>query len=85
MAGFPDNNASQGSVATNARCSEIFNIHLTKKIPRNLPMKKTFYLKWLRFDRILVMSLWPQFFGPTREQFVKGITKTKIMPLNLSY
>ena len=30
----------QGSVATYARCSGIFNIHLTTNLPRNLPVKK---------------------------------------------
>ena len=34
-----DNNVSQGSVATHARCGEIFNIRLTANLPRNLPVK----------------------------------------------
>jgi len=33
-------NVSRGSVATYARCDEIFNILLTANLPRNLPMKK---------------------------------------------
>ena len=36
---FADNNVSQGSVATYARCDGIFNIHLTVNLPRNLPVK----------------------------------------------
>ena len=57
MACFADVNVSQGSVA---RCRGIFNIDLTKNLPRNLPVKK---LDRLRFDRIMVMSLW-HFFDP---------------------
>jgi len=54
MACFADNNVSQGSVATHARCGGIFNIHLTTNLPINLPVKNRF-----GFDRI--MSLWPTF------------------------
>jgi len=36
-----------------------FNIHLTINLPRNLLMK--FFLNRFRFDRIVVMSLWPHF------------------------
>ena len=39
MACFADNNVSQGSVTTYARCGGIFNIHLTANLPRNLPVK----------------------------------------------
>ena len=44
MACFGDINVSQGSVlkCSNigyARCGGIFNIHLTTKLPRNLPVK----------------------------------------------
>jgi len=39
MACSADINVSQGSVATNARCAGIFNIHLTTNLPRNLPVK----------------------------------------------
>ena len=35
---FADNNVTQGSVATYARCGEILNIHLTANLPRNLPV-----------------------------------------------
>jgi len=50
---------SRGSVATYAMCGGIFDIHLTANLPRNLPVKK--FLKQLRTDRIMVMSLWPRF------------------------
>jgi len=62
MACFADNNVSQGIVATYARYGGIFNIHLTANLLRNLLLK--FFLSRLRFDRIMVMSLWPRFFGP---------------------
>jgi len=56
-------NVSQGSVATRAKCGGSFNIRLTANLPRNLPMKT--FLNRPRFDRIMVMSLWPGFFvGP---------------------
>jgi len=42
MASFRDNNVSQGSVATYARCSGIFNIHLTTNLLKNLPVNKFF-------------------------------------------
>ena len=42
MACFADINDSQGSVATYARCSGTFNIHLTMSLPRNLPVIKFF-------------------------------------------
>jgi len=38
MACFADI-VSQGSVATYARCGEIFNIHLTANLLRNFPIK----------------------------------------------
>ena len=53
---------SQGSVATYASCKGILNIHLTANLPGNLTVKFSFNL--LRFDRIMVMSLWPRFLGP---------------------
>jgi len=59
MACFADINVSQGSVATYTRCGGIFSMHLTGNLPRNLSVKKI--LNWLRFDRIMVMSLWPRF------------------------
>ena len=59
MACFADINVSQGSVATNARCGGIFDVHLTANLPGNMLVKNR-----LRFDRIMVMSLWPRFFGP---------------------
>ena len=39
----------------------MFDIHLTANLLRNLPVKKT--VNRLRFDRIMVMSLWPNFFA----------------------
>jgi len=59
MARFADINVSQGSVSTYARCGGILNIHLTTNLQRNLAVKKNF--NRLRFDRIMVMSLWPNF------------------------
>ena len=41
MACFADINVSQGSVATYARCGEIFNMHLTASLPGNLSVKKS--------------------------------------------
>ena len=38
------------------------NIHLTANLTRNLPVKK---INRIRFDRIMVVSLWPCFFGPS--------------------
>ena len=55
MACFVDINVSQGT----ARCGRIFNMHLTATLPGNLPVKKT--VNRLRFDRIMVTSLWPRF------------------------
>jgi len=80
MACFADINVSQGrpiySVATCARCAGMFNIHLTANLPRNLPVKKT--LKSLRFDRIMVMSLWrrlrPTMYQARRNVFISGGT-----------
>jgi len=51
-----------GSVVTYARCGWMFDIHLTANLLRNLPVKKI--VNRLRFDRIMVMSLWPNFFAP---------------------
>jgi len=73
MACFANINVSQGSVATYAKCSGnvcyecmnvgmgMLNIHLTTNLPRNLPVN---FFNRLTFDRIMVMSLWPHFFGP---------------------
>ena len=44
MACFADINVSQGTVATHARSSGIFDIHLTAKLPRNLPVKMFFLI-----------------------------------------
>ena len=37
----------------------MFNIYLTTNLLRNLPVKN--FVNRLRFDRIMVMSLWPVF------------------------
>ena len=60
MACFAYINVSQGSVETYARCSGIFDIHLTANFPRNLLVKKNFLIR-LGIDRIMIMSLWPVF------------------------
>jgi len=60
MACFADINVSQGSVATHARCGGMFIMHLSENSPRNFSVKKSFVNR-LRFDRIMVMSLWPRF------------------------
>ena len=72
MACFGDINVSRGSVATYAKCGWIFNTHFTTYLPRNLPVKN---LNRLRFDAIIVMSLWPTFWptlyaGFTRRLFL---------------
>ena len=61
VACFTDINVSQGSVATYATCDGIFNIHLIANVLRNVTVN---FFNRLRFDRIMVMSLWPRFFGP---------------------
>ena len=58
MACFADINVSQGSVATYARCGGSFNIYLTTHLPRSFAL---IFLNRLRFDRIMVMGLWPTF------------------------
>ena len=40
-------------------CGGMFVIHLTANLLRNLPVKK--FLNRLRFDRIMVTSLWSRF------------------------
>ena len=59
VACFADNNVLQGSVATYARCGEIFNVHVNANLLRNLPVH--FFLNRLRFDRIMVISVAPLF------------------------
>jgi len=59
MACFADIDVSQGSLATYARCDGIFNIHLIANLRRTLSVK--FCKNRLRFDRIVIMSLWPTF------------------------
>ena len=38
----------------------MLKIHLSANLLRNLPVKKSFVNR-LKFDRIMVMSLWPRF------------------------
>jgi len=57
MAGFADINVSQDSVITYARRGGIFNMHLTANLLKNLPLN----FNRLRFDRIMVISMWPRF------------------------
>jgi len=59
MACYADTNVSQGSVATYAGCGGISDIRITANLPVNLPVKKKFVNR-LRFDRIMIMSLWPR-------------------------
>jgi len=54
-----DINVSQGNLAAYARCGGILNIRFTANLPWNLSVKKI--VNRLRFDRIMVMSLWPRF------------------------
>ena len=49
---FADINVLRGSVATYARCSGTFNIHLTANLPKNLQWKN--FWNRLRFDRIML-------------------------------
>ena len=60
MTCFADINVLQGNVATYARCSGIFIIHLTANLPGNL-LVKIFFKNSVRLDRSMVMSLWPYF------------------------
>jgi len=68
MASFANINVSQGSVATYAKFGGMFNIHLTANLLRNLPMKN--FVNRLRFDRIMVMSLWPHFLAHPVHQLI---------------
>jgi len=64
IACFADINVSRGSVATYARCGGFLKYGFNYT---NLPKKSSsVFLNRLRFDRIMVMSLWPHFFGPPR-------------------
>ena len=70
MVCFADVNVSQGSVATYARYGRIFNVHLTANVPESLVVKN--FLNRLKFDRIMVMSQWPCFFGQPCRFCLKG-------------
>jgi len=59
MACFADINVSQGSVTKYAkRCGGIFLYPRNCKFTKESSSEKN-CLDWLRFDRIMVMSLWP--------------------------
>jgi len=49
-------------MATYATSGGIFNNQFTANLPKNLPVKKN--VNQLRLHRIMVMNLWPHFFGP---------------------
>jgi len=87
MACFADIDVSQGSVATYARCDGIFNIHLTANLPKKFQWKK--YFNRLRFDSIMVMSLWPHLFGPSYRHILRHqcvvIALCSIGPRFISY
>jgi len=77
MASFADINVSQCSVATYARCGGSFNNHLTRNLSSNLPVKN--FANRLRFDRIMFMSLWPQFLA--HPLYIFGVQINKPMLL----
>ena len=60
VACFADINVLHGSVATYTRNGGILNTHLTTNLQGNLLVK---FFNRLRFDRIMVTSLWPTFFA----------------------
>ena len=68
MACFAENNVSQGSVAAYARSGGIVNTNFATNLPRNLP---EIFLNRLRFDRIMVVSLWPHFLAQPCTSAVK--------------
>jgi len=78
MACFADINVSQGSVATYTRCDGIFNIYLSTNLPRSLPV---IFFDRLRFDRIMVMSLWPHFLAHVVHAMMRGLTARDLWPL----
>jgi len=62
MAYFADINVSRGSAAIYTRRGWIFNIHLTANLLESFSEKN---LNQLRFDKIMVMRLWPCFLAHT--------------------
>jgi len=57
MACFADINVSQVSQHMQGAMA-LLNTHLTANLPRKLPVK---IVNRLRFDRVMVVSLWPHF------------------------
>ena len=72
MAHFADINISQGSVATYARCSGIFNMHLTADLPRNLPVKK--FSKSVKISQNYGHESVAQFFSSTLYIYTRSCT-----------
>ena len=58
-----------------------FNMHITANSPGNLPSE--FYFNRLRFDRIMVMSLWPTFLA--HPVYVPLFSAPTIQELNTKY
>ena len=76
---FADINVSQGRyVARYARCGGIFDIRLTANLTGNLPV--IFFKNWLRFDGIMVMSLWPRFLTHPVRRGVKSVLPSVEFP-----
>ena len=72
MAHFADINISQGSVATYAKCSGIFNMHLTADLPRNLPVKK--FSKSVKISQNYGHESVAQFFASTLYIYTRSCT-----------
>ena len=75
MASFADINVSLGSVAIYARCTEMFYVHSTAHLLRNLPVKS--FVNRLKFDRIMVTSQWPRFVAHPMQYNAKQKTEHK--------
>ena len=76
---FADINVSQGSVATYARCSGMFNIHLTANLLGNLPVKK--FGKSVNIRQNYGHESVAQVFGPPSNSPVLGSTCSGGMPV----
>jgi len=62
MACFADIKVSQASVATSARCGELFNIHLSSNLQRNLPVKN--FLKSVKVWQNYSAAVGTEFLSP---------------------